>query len=94
MNKTLVISLLVLAVIFAVLSFILLPDTVATQIGTDDEVSSTMPKIPAVAVPLVMTAAGTLIALKGSGDSPKKGLILQIAGIVILAFTFFFNLHR
>lgn len=45
------------AAALAVYSYMTLPDTVAVQIGVDGQVSNTMPKLFAVALPIMQTAA-------------------------------------
>ena len=58
------------AIGLGVISWLLLPDVVAVQVGIDGSVTNTLPKALAVVIPLAMSLAGSGMNL--TGKSPKK----------------------
>lgn len=91
MKKKLINILLVIAAIgMGVISWLLLPDVVAVQVGFDGQITNTMPKVPAVAIPLGVSLVGSVMNLAGPKD--KKGYILSVAGIAVMVLSLLFNL--
>ena len=91
MKKKLINILLVFAAIgLGVISWLLLPDVVAVQVGFDGQITNTMPKVPAVAIPLGVSLVGSVMNLTGQKD--KKGYILSVAGIAVMVLSLLFNL--
>lgn len=84
------IIILIAAIALGVCSWILLPDTVAVQVGFDGQVSNTMPKLLAVAVPLLIAAVGSVMTM--SDKSGKKGLVLALVGVAVMILSLVFNL--
>ncbi|MGM9942154.1 MAG: DUF1648 domain-containing protein [Bulleidia sp.] len=84
------IILVIITLILAVISWFLLPDTPAVQIGVDGQITNTMPKLSAIALPVVISFSGTVIHLIGK-QSRSKGYALSLIGIVVLIVTLFFN---
>ena len=85
------VALIVAAVVLSVISWILLPDVVAVQIGMDGQASNTMPKAFAVVIPLGISVAGSVMNLKSDGENTKKGFLLSLTGIVVMVLCLLFN---
>lgn len=79
------------AAALAVYSYMILPDTVAVQIGVDGQVSNTMPKLFAVALPLVITLGGCGVTVFGKKETKVKGIVLSVVGIGVMIVTILFN---
>lgn len=79
------------AAALAVYSYMILPDTVAVQIGVDGQVSNTMPKLFAVALPLVITLGGCGVTVFGKKETKGKGIVLSVVGIGVMIVTILFN---
>ena len=91
MKKNFINILLVIAAIgLGVISWLLLPDVVAVQVGFDGQITNTLPKIPAVAIPLGVSLVGSVMNL--TGQKGKKGYILSVAGIAVMVLSLLFNL--
>lgn len=91
MKKNFINILLVIAAIgLGVISWLLLPDVVAVQVGFDGQITNTLPKIPAIAIPLGVSLVGSVMNLTGQKD--KKGYILSVAGIAVMVLSLLFNL--
>ena len=69
------IVLVVAAIVLGVISWLLLPDVVAVQVGFDGQITNTMPKILAVAIPLAVSVVGSVMNLTGKEE---KNIIPQI----------------
>ncbi|MGM9947929.1 DUF1648 domain-containing protein [Floccifex sp.] len=82
------ILLIILAIGLAIVSWFFLPDVVAVQVGLDGQVTNTMPKIFAIMIPFVISIVGSVTMTKEN----KKGMILSIAGILILIVSLIFNI--
>ena len=79
------------AAALAVYSYMALPDTVAVQIGVDGQVSKTMPKLFAVALPIMITLGGCCVTVFGKKESRVKGIVVSVVGIGIMIATILFN---
>ena len=91
MKKNLLNSLFLAAALgLGVLSWFLLPDVVAVQIGMDGQVTNTMPKLLAVVIPLCLSVAGAIMNLTRK-ENGKKGYILSSAGIAVMVLSLLFN---
>lgn len=92
MKKNLVsILLIVIAIGLSVLSWFLLPDVVAVQVGFDGQVTNTMPKALAVVIPLGLSVVGSVMNLTGKEDKSKKGYILSVIGIAVMLLSLLVN---
>lgn len=92
MKKKLISIIFVIAAIgLGVISWILLPDIVAVQVGFDGQITNTMPKVLAVAIPLGVSVVGSAMNLTGKEETNKKGYILSVAGIAIMVLSLLFN---
>lgn len=80
----------VLGLILAIVSMIVLPDTVGVQIGLDGNISNTMPKFLAVLVPFGLTLAGAFMSYKNE-ENTSKGLIISVVGIIVMVMTIIVN---
>lgn len=60
----------IVAIGLGVISWLLLPDIVAVQVGVDGKITNTMPKVLAVSIPLGVSLVGSAMNLTGNaGDS-------------------------
>ena len=76
MKKNFINILLVIAAIgLGVISWLLLPDVVAVQVGFDGQITNTLPKIPAVAIPLGVSLVGSVMNL--TGQKEKKAIFFR-----------------
>lgn len=92
MKKNLVnIILVIIALGLGVISWLLLPDVVAVQVGIDGQITNTMPKALAVAIPLVVSVVGSIMNLTDKEEKNKKGYVLSVVGIVIMVLSLLFN---
>lgn len=92
MNKKVISIILAAAAVgLGVLSWFLLPDVVAVQVGFDGQVTNTMPKVLAVIIPLGVSIAGSVINLTGKEERSKKGYVLSVIGIAIMALSLLVN---
>ncbi|MGN1346428.1 MAG: DUF1648 domain-containing protein [Eubacteriales bacterium] len=92
MKKNLINIIFVIAAIgLGVISWLLLPDIVALQVGVDGQITNTMPKVWAVSIPLVVSVVGSVMNLTGKEEKNKKGSILSVVGIAIMALSLLFN---
>ena len=91
--KTKVISIILIAAAIGlgVVSWFLLPDVVAVQIGLDGQVSNTMPKALAVAVPMGISIAGSVMNLTGGDEKNSKGFLLSLVGLALMALSLLVN---
>ncbi|MDD4396998.1 MAG: hypothetical protein PHT39_05430, partial [Sphaerochaetaceae bacterium] len=77
-------------VVLAVVSYLLLPETVVTQISSGGS-STTMPKIMALLIPSIIGIGGSAFCLLQKGDS-KKPLVISAVGVCVFAIMLFVNL--
>ena len=92
MKKKLIGILLIAAAIgLGVVSWMLLPEVVAVQVGFDGKVSNTMPKVLAVAIPFGVSVVGSAMYLTGKEEKIGKGFILSVAGIAIMVLSLLIN---
>ena len=91
--KTKVISsiLIVAAIGLGVISWFLLPDVVAVQIGLDGQVSNTMPKALAVAVPMGISIVGSVMNLISRDGKNSRGFLLSLLGLTLMAVSLLVN---
>lgn len=90
-EKIIGISLILVAVILAVAGYFVLPDTLAVQIGLDGAPSNFLPKIPALLIPLLVTAVFSCLYMKSKGEGKTKNLLLSLLGIGIDIIMFVMN---
>ena len=79
------------AIGLGVISWLLLPDVVAVQVGIDGKISNTLPKVLAVAIPFGVSVVGSVMNLTGKEETNKKGYILSVAGIAIMMLSLLVN---
>ena len=91
--KTKVISIILIAAAIGlgVVSWFLLPDVVAVQIGLDGQISNTMPKALAVAVPLGISVVGSVMNLTSRDEKNSKGFLLSLVGLALMALSLLVN---
>ena len=90
-TKWISIMLLVIAAIVGIVCWLVLPETVTVQIGTDGQASNTLPKLPAVLIMLGISVAGTVMNLRGKTEKKTRGFVLTIAGIAAMLATLLMN---
>ena len=92
MKKKWISILLVAAAIgLGVISWLLLPDVVAVQVGIDGKITNTLPKVLAVAIPFGVSVVGSVMNLISKEETNKKGYILSVAGIAIMVLSLLVN---
>ena len=79
------------AIGLGVISWLLLPDVVAVQVGIDGKISNTLPKVLAVAIPFGVSVVGSVMNFTGKEETNKKGYILSVAGIAIMVLSLLVN---
>ena len=79
------------AIGLGVISWLLLPDVVAVQVGIDGKITNTLPKVLAVAIPFGVSVVGSVMNLTGKEETNKKGYILSVAGIAIMVLSLLVN---
>ena len=79
------------AIGLGVISWLLLPDVVAVQVGIDGKISNTLPKVLAVAIPFGVSVVGSVMNLTGKEEKSKKGYILSVIGIAVMVLSLLFN---
>ena len=87
-RKILLAVLLLVVIGMAVAQWLLLPDVVLTQINLQGGAGSAMPKLFAVALPLILGLAGVWM-LRAKTDS--KAAILTALGVLVPLFTLYMN---
>ncbi len=90
-NRTIAIALLILSCIMCAVSFILLPDTVVTQVSLSSSDAATLPKLFAIAIPTLFSAGGSLYSIF-SKDTSNKPLIISAVGIAVFIIMLAVNL--
>ena len=72
-TKWISIMLLVIAAGLGIVCWLVLPETVTVQIGTDGQASNTLPKLPAVLIMLGISVAGAVMNLRGKTEKKTRG---------------------
>lgn len=90
-KKIISIILIIIAVGLSVCAWFMLPPVVAVQVGFDGQVTNTMPKPAAIAIPLAISVAGSVVNLTNKENSNSKGLVLGIVGIAVILLSLFVN---
>ena len=95
MKKQVILSccLLIFSVILSVISYVILPETVVTQISLGNANATTMPKLIAILIPLALGAGGAVASILKREDqkNARKMLIVSGAGIVVFALMLIVN---
>lgn len=95
MKKRIVFLVICIAVaaVLGVVSYFLLPDTVIMQVSSDGTANTTMPKLPALLIPFLITVAGGVLAVITPGERiAAKYYIISCVGIAAFILTLIFNL--
>ena len=92
-QKILAAALFVVSAALAVVSWLLLPQTVAAQMTLSGETGTTLPKIFAVLLPLALGAGGAAAAFFNKDESGSAGrrFLLPAVGIFMQLFTLYMN---
>ena len=92
MKKNLIsIVIMMIAIGLGICAWFLLPEVVAVQVGMDGQVTNTMPKLLAILIPFVISAAGVVMNLTNKKENSMKGFVLSLVGIAVMLLTLFFN---
>ena len=92
MKKKLIGILLIAAAIgLGVVSWMLLPEVVAVQVGFDGKVTNIMTKVLAVAIPFGVSVVGSAMHLTGKEEKIGKGFILSVAGLATMVLSLLIN---
>lgn len=83
---------LVVAILLGALSWSLLPDTVVMQIDVSGNPTSTMPKLMAIFICLVLTVTGSFMDRRKRDNRDRRGAIIAIGGIVCMLVLLITNL--
>lgn len=94
MKKAFYLAGIAVVIILGLVSWFVLPETVAVQVGLNGEVSNTMPKLFALLIPAVISVIGGVIGIKRDAPNSKKGAALVVIGFVVMLITLIFNLSR
>jgi len=90
MRKILNISLLIVTIVLAVISYFILPDNVIIQLGFNG--LNTTTKLKAILLPLAISVFGFVVGIIKKDNENNKGFILSIVGILVLVLEIIFNL--
>lgn len=90
-KKIISIVLIMIAVGLSICAWSMLPPVVAVQVGFDGQVTNTMPKLAAIAIPLTISVAGSVVNLTNKENGNSKGFVLGIVGIAVMLLTLFAN---
>lgn len=90
-KKLISIAMLIVVAVLAVISFFALPDTVITQLSISSSRVTTMPKLSAIALPVAIGIAGTVVQLSDKGNK-HKGIIVSAVAILVLVIMLCVNL--
>ena len=85
------IFIMIIAIGLGICAWFLLPEVVAVQVGMDGQVTNTMPKLLAILIPFVISAAGVVMNLTNKKENSMKGFVLSLVGIAVMLLTLFFN---
>ena len=93
-QKLIPIILIIVSAALAVISYIVLPETVIVQISVGGSPATTMPKLIAVLLPFALGAGGAVSGLSDAGEakSQRKWLIISGVGILVFAVMLIVNL--
>lgn len=87
-KRILVMSIILLEVVFTVVGYFILPETLVVQVTQSGEAGNTLPKIAGLAIPFSMC---TIFSILYFFNENKKNLIAAICGLVMSILTFVFN---
>ena len=79
------------ALALGIISWFLLPDVAAVQIGFDGQVTNTMPKLLAIAIPFGISLIGSIMNLTNKEEKNGKGILLAVIGIAAMILILLFN---
>lgn len=83
-NKIIPVLLLCLSIAFAIVSYVLLPDEVITQITLSESHYRTMPKLVAIMIPFVLSSGFSIAASVLHDETKnKKYLLVSFIGILV-----------
>ena len=93
MKRKVVCSIMIaVSLVLAVIAYVLLPDKVVMQIGTDGQPSNMLPKLPAVIIPVVITGFGAVSYAVGDNEAKIRNIIIVVAGYAVAIFSLVFNM--
>ncbi len=90
-NRIISIILIIVSIALAIVSYLLLPETVATQLSITGQAANKFPKLIAILIPTAFSLGGGIGCLI-SKDDIRKPFVISIIGIGIFAIMLFMNL--
>ena len=91
-DKVLGIGIIALSLVLTVVGWLILPDTLIIQIGADGRASNTLPKLPALLIPLALSCVCSGLYMGNVTNRRSRDLLLAVAGIGLSIVTIIINL--
>lgn len=88
-KKLITIAITIVAIILFIISYFLLPDTIAMQLQANGNLGNYMPKYLALLIPLAITLIGNFSFYK---NAQSKYLVIALVGLLMFVLTLFMNL--
>ena len=80
-EKALGIGIIALSLVLTLVGWLILPDTLIIQIGANGQASNTLPKLPALLIPLALSCVFSGLYLGNVTGRRSRDLLLAVAGI-------------
>ena len=93
-KQILAIAVIVIAIAFAIVGYLILPDTLVMQVKLSGDAGTTMPKLLGLAIPTLISVGAALYFLLNKKSESNKVLIVSFIGILAFILTFIFNIKR
>ena len=92
MKKNVICIFMLIAVVaLAICSWFVLPDVVTVQINHKGQATNALPKALAIAIPTIITFAGSIWQMWWKDEKNVKGYVVAIVGIFVMIATILFN---
>ena len=85
------VSIIACAVLLAVVGYFTLPDTLVVQLAAGGTPANTLPKIPALLIPLAVSCIFAVLFMTCAAQARLKYLLVSLLGFAIDAVTFIVN---
>ena len=80
-DKLLGIEIIALSLVLAAVGWLILPDTLIIQIGVNGQASNTLPKLPALLIPLALSCVFSGLYMGNATGRRSRDLLVAVAGI-------------
>lgn len=77
--------------VLGVIAWFVLPPQVVVQVGMNGQPSNTLPKLAAIAIPVVLTVFGSVANLTAKEGAGKKPILIAVVGVAVMIVTMLFN---